>query len=1509
MSTEPELLRRALKAIQDLERRLADEKARTRQPVAVIGMSCRFPGADSPGEFWRLLVDGRDMIGPFPRDRRGGGGGPSPWKGGFIEGIDLFDPRFFGISPREAETMDPQQRLVLEGAWHALEHAGQPARPLVGSSTGVFVGVTTSDYARLLQGAEDVYAATGGALNAISGRLSYVLGLQGPCMAVDTACSSSLVATHLACQSLRAGECDLALAAGVNALLSEEAFALFSKWGMLAPDGRCKTFDHRADGFTRGEGCGVLVLKRLADAERDGDRILALLHGSAVNQDGRSSGLSVPNGLAQEKVLRAALDRAGLEAGAVDYVEAHGTGTNLGDPIEVEALGAVYGSREAHRPLAIGSVKTNLGHLESASGVAGLCKLILSLHHETLPPHLHYESPNPRIPWGDFPVVVPTEVTPWPRGERPRYGGVSSFGFTGTNAHVIVGEAPAPAPRPAESTRPCVVPLSARSANALAGNAVRAATFLEEAGTGALRPVARGAGVGRDHHPFRWATVAGTPGEAAAALRERLEKGGVGPRREGPPRIAFLFSGQGAQRAGMGRELYETSQVARRVMDRCAEIAEGELPRPLLDAMFDPDPGTLRRTELTQPGLFALEAALAAQWRSWGVEPAAVAGHSLGEYVAAHVAGAMTLEEAFRLVVARGRAMGDLPDGGGMAVVFRGEGEVASLLEEGGWDLDVAGVNTPTSTVVSGSHDRLSAFCARLGEEEFRLLDVSHAFHSSLIEPALDPIGEAASGVRATPPRISLVRNVDGLAWPRGEAPDGAYWRRHAREAVRFEACVRTLGELGCDLFVEVGPGRGHLAMARRVLEGEAFTWVPSLDGDDEWRSLLTGLGQVYEAGADVDWTAVPDDDPGPVEALPGYAFERERYWYAPGTAETGSLRPGTAPPADDSIFYRVSWDPVGPAGEGDDAPLPVDGVLVLGAGSPTALAVVEELERRGCPAAMVRSTAAAGEEECGVVDPSSVEDWLRVLADAPGSDGRLGILHLWTLDGAGSSSLPSPLEATRDGMGSVAALTRALERSGRDAVARVVTRGASALSPSDRIDPIGAALASFCRGAGVEHPGLWAGTIDLDPSASAERNAASLVAALGDPTLERAVALRDGRLHVPRLRRVDRPARSVEPDWRGTCLITGGLGGIGLELARRLVERGCRDLVLVGRSVPPGGGQDERWTGTLAALEALEDAGARVTVRSVDVSDPEAVGALEEELAGEGRLPLRGLFHAAGVPGTGAVSELTPELSTALLAGKAEGARNLVETFADAGRTVFFSSASALLPPPTMAGYAAANAYLDALALQLRSDGRVATAIDWGAWGETGMALEAASGSREGHGSRGVLATSEALDALEDVIAAEVGQIAVMRLHWDAWRQRYPAFVDDPFFEDVVPTGAGPVDAGSDVDLSALGELDEEGRRGLLQEYLAACVGRTLGVAPHDLDRDISLNRLGFDSLMAVEIRNRVEDDLGLLLPMVRLIDAPSVRALAEELLARGATGAVEPAEADEEDWIEGDI
>jgi len=900
-------LQRAALAIKTLRARVEGLEQARSEPIAIIGMGCRFPGgADTPGRYWELLRAGVDAVGPVPADRWDAGtyyseDPEAAWKmsvreGGFLsQPIAAFDCEFFGLSPREASYVDPQQRLMLEVAWESLEDAGIAPGSLAGSDTGVYVGFLSSDYGRVpfnaLPTRDLPYMGTGNELSFSAGRVSYVLGLQGPSMVVATACSSALVSAHLACQALRQGECSLALAGGVNLILHPDNNIVLSKMRALAPDGRSKTFDASANGYGRGEGCGVLVLKRLSDALRDKDRIHAVIRGSAVNHDGPSGGLTVPHGPAQEKLLRKALKSAGLSPSDVRYVEAHGTGTPLGDPIELRALDAVLGvGRSAEEPLIVGSVKTNLGHLESAAGAAGLIKVALSLRHGEIPPHLHFRHPNPAIDWDQLRLRIPTQLTAWPAG--PRVAGTSGFGLSGVNAHVLVEQAPPEVPRAPEAfPRPVhLLALSARSREALGALALRYEEALGGAELAAqpLEDICFTANTGRTHFQHRLAIL----GETREGLREQLQTFLAGrdaspvPRVGGAPRIAFLFTGQGSQRLGMGEEFFRTEPVFRQTLLRCDEVLAPLMGQSLLELLYPSERDDLARARLdatgnTQPALFALEYALARTWMAWGIVPDFVMGHSVGELVAACVAGVFTLEEGLHLVAARARLMQSLPSGGAMAAVSADPAMVEELLPRYAGQVSIAALNGPRSVVISGREGAVSDCLGELNKRGKRgsPLRVSHAFHSALMDPILDAFSREVAKVRLQPPAIPLISNVSGHeAGP--ELMEPRYWVEQLRGPVRFARSMETLSRAGVTAFLEVGPKPTLAAMGQECVVGEGTLWLASLRPErSDWRQMLEGLAALYGAGATVKWHGLDEGRERRKVALPGYPFQRKRHW------------------------------------------------------------------------------------------------------------------------------------------------------------------------------------------------------------------------------------------------------------------------------------------------------------------------------------------------------------------------------------------------------------------------------------------------------------------------------------------------------------------------------------------------------------------------------------------------------------------------------------------------------
>ncbi len=962
-----------------LKEQLEASEFRTREPIAVVGLGCRFPGAESPEAFTRLLEQGEDAIREVPADRwdieryfnpdPDVPGTMNTRYGGFLDSIDRFDPAHFGISPREAAGMDPQQRLFLEVAWEALEHAGIAPDRLAGTPTGVFLGIATLDYASLVmqlgEQSLDLYSSSGGSHAVAAGRLAYVMGLQGPALSVDTACSSSLVATHLACQSLRNRECHTALVGGVNVICAPQTTLMLSRARMMAPDGRCKTFDERADGFVRGEGCGVLVLRRLEDAQAGGNRILAVLRGSAVNQDGRSSGLTAPNGPSQEAVIRAALADAGVTAGEVSYVEAHGTGTPLGDPIELQALSATYGAgRSPEQALVTSSVKTNFGHLEAAAGVAGLIKTILALQSQRIPPHLHADTPTSHVDWRTLGVRLPAAGgEPWLQHDAPRRAAVSSFGFSGTNAHVILEEAPPPAPATPdtasdaptrhESRRTCLLPISGRTTPAVRTLAGRYAEVLARLPASRWPDMCDEAALGRAQlSGSRAAILAESAGDAIAALEQWSRGDGAAISmpvqnalvlasetvNDTDAEVALMFTGQGGATVGMGRALYDDAPAFREAMTRLDAPFRKHTGVSLIAVLYGDEREAFSRPDVSSAALVAFQIALAELWRSWGIRAVAVAGHSLGEYAAAVTAGALSADDALRMVAARGRAIAQLPDDEGtMLVVDASPDDTARILGEpvgAPAAIEIAAINAPEQFVLSGP-----VACIARAEQALRAHDIrvrplgglSHAYHSAQLDPMLASFESVCASATQRTPAIEWVSCLSGTLHATAEPVSARYWIDQMRQPVQWQRVVQTLAARGARVLLEVGPTAVLSGLSRASLEASGVANVltlPSMRVDvDPWHTMLDAVGRGWVAGMAIEWTHIAQGA-GARMPLPTYPFQRERYWL-PASVES-ETRP--SPPRRSSLQRLVedrSSHDDGLLGDRLDGPVPTFAVPI----------------------------------------------------------------------------------------------------------------------------------------------------------------------------------------------------------------------------------------------------------------------------------------------------------------------------------------------------------------------------------------------------------------------------------------------------------------------------------------------------------------------------------------------------------------------------------------------------
>ena len=1519
MSNEdPTRLRRALAVIEALEGKLAAIEAARNEPIAIVGMACRFPGAPDLGAFWQLLCDGRDGLREVPGDRwdvdayyaddRDAPGTYYARRGGFLDDIAGFDAEFFRISPREACALDPQQRLFLEVAWEALEHAGEHTGSLAERQAGVFVGVMNHEYVPLYTGGDprrvDAYLPTGATHNAIAGRLSYFLGAHGPSMAVDTACSSSLVALHLACQSLRSGESELAIAGGVNLILSPLGSIAIARTGALAADGRCKAFSAAADGFARAEGCGVVVLKRLSQARANGDRVLALIRGSAVNQDGASSGLTVPNGAAQVAVLRAALAAAAATPQQIGYVEAHGTGTALGDPIEVRALAKVFAGQRGDAPLLVGSVKTNLGHLEPAAGIAGVIKVVLAIEHGAVPPTLVHGELNPALPLAEIPAVVPTSVTDWP---SPRWAGVSAFSLTGTNAHLVLSEpAPvAPAPPPARAWGGAwLLPVSAHTPAALREATRRLTAQLTD--DTALADLCFTAARRRTHHRHRLAVI----GDDAAALRERLVAFVADQARDGliadqhvpgrDLRQVWVFCGHGAQWLGMGRALAAAPRFAE-LLQACDDALAPHLPFSVRAQLAEDSATDLDDVLRMQPAVFAVQVVVARLLLDLGLRPDAVLGHSMGEIAAAHIAGALRLDEAALVIALRARLLAECAGRGAMVLVGLPRAEAEAELA--GWAdrLAVAVDASPSSVAISGDPEAIAALRGQLEARRVlcRPVRTDVAFHSPQMDPLVDRLRAGLAGLSPRPGTCAFLSTVRA-GEVAGEQLGADYWAANLRMPVRLRETAERAIERGLRTFVEIGPHPVATGSLREVAGERDVLLVPTLRrGQRGDVAILETAAALHSAGHAVDFAAIYPT--GRLATLPLYAWQRARYWPEPAPAARRALG---------DLGFTLGWTPM--AAPGGEAPL---GTWLIAhassdAGDPAIAnlidAVMAELRARGYDVA----AAALGDAAAGLpATNDEPSDFARSLDALAAGRALAGVIWLDPLVRRSSTPGAPGAEAIA---AQAAALTRralclvqALARRPRQPAPRLwlVTRGARAVGEPTPLDLAAAPLAGLALVVGHELPELRCTTLDLDPGAATD--GAALAALVVDDPDERQLALRGGQRLAARLAAralTGHAARPVQLRRDGTYLVTGGVTGLGLRTAEWLAERGAGSLLLLSRA--------EADPVAAARLAALRSRGIAVRHERADVASR---GELTDVLARAAAdlPPLRGVFHSAGAMANAVLANLDAAQLDRVMRPKVDGALLLHELTLTASidHFVLYSSLVSMLGSPGQGNYVAANAFLDALAHHRRALGLPALSVGWAPWQDDSLHhRDASRAERTLSGPFAALAITapEALSALDEMLGSPgPAHVAVMPFAVASWQRAVPGADADPLFADLRQAGGvvqAPAEARGAVRLAlALAESPARAHA-ILMAHLRDETARVLRRDPAQLESRAPLSSLGLDSLMGLELRRRLSTSLAVPLPATMIYDHPTLDALATwvlgELRAVAAPGG-EPADA----------
>lgn len=1497
----------------NLKQRCGGFAGASNEDIAVISMACRLPGGvATPEDFWELLRRGGDAITNVPKDR---------WdadelydadpdaidksycrQGGFLESVHSHDASFFGISPIEAQAMHPVQHLMLETCWEGFERAGYTKEQLNGSETGVFIGVsnnaTTMNAAQAdLKG----YSITGSASATISGRLSYILGLEGPSMTVDTACSSSLVTTHLACNALRQGECDLAIAGGVSLLLTPGIHIEFSRLRGLSSDGRCRAFSADTQGTGFSEGSAFVVLKRLSDAQRDGDTIHTVLRGTAVSHGGRTASLTAPSSSSQARLIRKALCASGLLASDIDYIEAHGTATKLGDPIEGAALADVFGGSHSNaEPLWIGSSKSNIGHTGAAAGVVGMVKVVLALQHGVLPRTLHVAEPTPAVDWKGAKMALTQEEQHWlPNKDgrcRRRRAGISSFGIGGTGAHIIIEEPPKPAaelnqsqdraPRPSLPSVMLFL-VSGQTDGALRQQVTKLERYL--GGTtykDHLGDVAYSLATTRNHFRRRRVLMAKDKADLVKKLASASSSNDLAPNNatgEQPPHahLAMLFTGQGSQLPGMGKILYQTYPMFRKSLDEVASYF-AELGAPLLEVMWA-DAGSqagtlLDRTDFAQPAIFALEVALWQLWHSWGVRPKAVLGHSVGEFAAAYAAGILDLPSVCRLVAARGRLMQALPSNGTMASLEASATEVETQIESLGLagKVCIAGHNTPTQTVVSGDADATSSLVAQFAGRyrKAKMLNVSHAFHSHHIDGMLADFRAVAEKVQFKPPRIAIVCGRTGKLAEAGQLEQPDYWVQQARDAVRFSDGIKTLTSQGVNVFLELGPrpvlsGLGAACFGDNDnMDWAALAWLPSLvPGKDDAAVAQGSLAELHVRHVDIDWHAYFKPFSCRRVELPTYAFQREGPrpdgYDTQNTPQVAPLlaRETAQRECVDRFKFEINWR---------QADTKLSGSLSLNIGSWGLL----------CPAGDVPWTSeVATALTCKGIEVLRVSQ----LQDAEELDG---LLCLWDSDAP-------VLRQAHDMTANALTQLQAAARIGFSAPVIWVTRHAISTGPDDGLlSGLGAApLWGLMRTARTEHPEMRLRLIDL-------REGHDIIDALALALMleaEPECAVRNGQVLVPQIQRVDSPSSTVVPvpaeqqfiRRDGAVLITGGLGDIAQHTARWLAKtHGISDIVLTSRRGMEAPGA-EALVGQLAQL------GAKATIVAGNMGSLEGVHAIMTLFKGD--RPLRGVVHTAGVLDDGVVSSLTPQRCSSLFKPKVDGAWHLhtLTKNMDLDLFIMCSSLSGIIGNAGQANYAAANTFLDALAHMRRAERLPATSVSLGLWGGEGMRARLRKSDLVRYSKIGMepLVPEDGLELFKQLVLGGRPHTVAAVYILDKLRAYYEGIGGIPrLFQSLLGRGSkqSPLRSGGDL-RKALSEADREQYGAIMLDTVRRAVAKTLGfVSPADVDVDRPLQDIGVDSLTAILTRNHLATLTGLTLSAKIVFEHPTVTALSQVLLSQ---------------------
>lgn len=1449
--------------------------------VAIVGMACRFPGqANTPADFWQMLCNGEDAISDIPSSRMdvdqlyseepATPGRIMTRYGGYLDDIEHFDAGFFHISPREAERMDPQQRLILETAWEAIEDAGIDASSLSGRSVGVYVGQWLSDFEmRILSDptVTDFEMTTGSGRYTTAGRLSHFLGLMGPSLTLDTACSSSLTAVHLAIQSLRSGEIELAFAAGVNVILSPHITVGYSQSQMMAPDGRCKFGDAAGNGYVRSEGAGTVLLKRLDRALKDGDKIHAVIRGSAINNDGNSSGsFGTPSRYGQEALLRQALVDADLSPSSVGYVEAHGTGTRKGDPVELQALSTVLGTSRSE-PIRVGSVKTNIGHTEGAAGMAGLIKATMAVKTGQIPASLHLQTPNPDIDWNAGPITIVRKLEPWPADDR--YAGVSGFGIAGSNAHLLLQNAPSQlnqSGKEVEFHRPSILPLSAQSEGALRESAARYAKLLEEHPDVPLREICAAAALNRTALSDRAALISHSRGEMITALRQfstGADNAIRGNTWSGQPiNTVFVAPGQGGQWAGMARSLIASEPSFQQAIAECehalAPLVDWSLSEQI--QLSEGDVGyRLNDIAVIQPTLVALAISYARLWRAFGVSPKLSVGHSMGEVSAAAVSGILSVADAMRVVVARSKLMARTSGEGGMALVELSAPNLKAWLEPFVGKLSLAAINSPRASVISGKVPSLDTLLEALSNEGIfcRKIKVDVASHGPQMAQLAPDLAAALHDIVPSEPDFPMLSTVTGDMVP-GQQFNGDYWAQNLKEPVRFLEAIEAALKAKANAFIELGPNPVLLTSIEQTLShhhAEGILAASERRDSPAIDVIAEGIAKLWVSGVEMDWSAYTGEVRVHIP-LPQYPWQRTRHWHeAAERSDIHQTRQWSCPPDQMlDLLHQIEWVKSSP-------PVALTKKnqtwLVLSTKSRAANSLVTALEEAG-------TTVHFTDDETVSAPLSKQIIYDGIVAIASGEDAGflpIKLLHLL------------------------------LENSIKSANLVFITQGASTASGANqRVSVEQAPLIGTMRVVAEEHPEYTFRLVDADPNIPLEDQNNALAAHVLLKATDPEVAFRGQDYLIPRLQpmvQIDKPHQGVQIKRDSAYMITGGLSALGLRAATVLAKAGARHIILVSRRplapraqwrhLVKGSEDADRIAGVLA----LEAAGVAVETLALDVTDEDSVHSYLAERATELRPPIRGLIHLATVYDTQLAAETDKGRFDAAIAAKLNGARILDRALPDVDLFVLYSSTMTFVPHQGLAAYSAANCGLDALAADRRAQGKLALSISWGPWKQLGRAaLDYVAKEFEQRGELSISAEEGDL-LLGWLLGGSVSDVSVFRMDWSTFkksRQGRPQYLIDELLK-----GATDVE----FEETHFDNLPPEERRARANIFVPNSVAKVLKLDQKALELHRPIGDLGLNSLMGIELRNALEKCVGRPLPATLAWTYPTTQAVIDFLCA----------------------